>query len=265
MVARAEHNAMHPQGKLDLIANLGCGTRRRCGARNQTEASHRAFWKRLLDAGESLMEGQRAWNDYTSICSRDERRNRLYRLDIAVDRLPELDDAASIPSLRSLVHNDSCLRKAITDFAEHLFATLFCFEITEVPISTGDGFLVTGRICCLRPGDDPAAPKIVQRLAASAVTVNGKSVKWELQRDEQGCIYQRMSFVSGEKIDIRLSEKTGKRQRRISGAPYSLGSLVRHSALQADFGTRVPKRKVTEEPPGPAPRPKKLMTCHGCR
>ena len=218
-----------------------------------------------MDAGESLMEGHQAWEDYISICDREDRRTRHYRLDITMKDLPELDDPTSIPMLKALVYNDKQLRKVISGMAEHLFASLFCFELTEAPVEMGGDYRVAGKLLCLRPGDDPALPRIIQRMLGGTIRVNKKKVMAVLCQDEHGCIYQRLSFTSSKKIDIEISPRGFVQKRRISGSPYRLAQLVGNSRIQHGFNTRVSKRKAAEQA-HPSQRPtKRLMTCQGCR
>lgn len=185
------------------------------------------------------MDGIRSWNELP-------KRDRYRRLDVTIKDLPALDDTTQIPLLKSLALNDARLRKNMPGDAHRLFATLFYFELTEVPYQSGASFSVKGNFLCTRKSYDRALPRITQRLLDSIIIVNGKETSSSPGKDLQGNIYQPISCVTGDILRIELRIKEANHPYPISGSPYKVQRLVSRGGLTTYFGNSTHKRKATD-------------------
>lgn len=264
--ARSEFEALKPNDAAeepDLLMNLGTGSVVPYSS-NSSKARPilDAWFVRLPRAYLKLLRGDKAWNDYMSV-RKAEDKSRSYRLDINLPRSLSLDDVTSIPMLKSLVYKDKDLYKTIKEITSRLFATLFYFELTELPVRSGSRLVISGRIMCTRKADDKALPAIFQRLRKSTFYLNGRRLTAPFGTNEHGNLLRTISFCSGETIMIDLREQGGNHSFPLSGSPYNVSKLISQGGLRACFGTALHKRKAVDEPHRRPARKRKLMKAHG--
>ncbi|KAI1416930.1 acyl transferase/acyl hydrolase/lysophospholipase [Hypoxylon sp. FL1857] len=262
IVGLSEFKAMALGTKPDFVINLGTGSSPGSSSLltdEEPRESRRYRWlSRLVRAYLSHLQGQRTWNDVTSLVKKEPKTDGYYRLDVVLQGKVGLDDIAAMPRLRSLVLQDAVLRNSIGEFAHRLFAALFYFELIRVPIPLSSLFRIQGRILCLRKGGDPALPLILQRLKSSILLIDGKETRFRPVQDAHGNIKATLSFVGSRTISLELEEERSNTAFPFSGSPYILPDLVSCSGLAAPFGTRAHKRKVELDIPERQTRRRRL-------
>ncbi|KAM5358840.1 hypothetical protein ACJZ2D_014938 [Fusarium nematophilum] len=263
VVALAEFAAMNEGARPDLVLSIGTGSLPEAQLKDQRPRFIKDGWIVRLKRGYmSLMQGKKTWHDVVNVSRQTEVRNGDYRLDITLDQPPSLDDTTTMSMLTSLVGDDTPLRKAIPAIAYHLFATMFYFELDSLPTRAGGNFRVSGRILCIRKGNDPALPKIRERLGKSKFLINGKPVPPSISMDAHNNIYQRVNFTTGKAVLIELKEGGSRHAFPLSGAPYNIPKLIACGHMTAVFGTRSHEKRPLYEPcRRPSKRRKHCLAC----
>ncbi|KAI0191347.1 acyl transferase/acyl hydrolase/lysophospholipase [Astrocystis sublimbata] len=251
MVGLSEFSALTKDTRPDLIINLGTGSDP--GPLNEKLAGlwDDSWLARLARAYESLMQGRCTWNDAACLVKRESRHIGHYRLDIALQGEIRLDDVSSMPSLRSLVLQDTMLRDTIAEIAQRLFAALFYFELTALPTLVGSRYRIQGQMLCTRKAGDAALPRICQRLLGSTLLVDKTAVSFQLTYDRYGNAVLPLVFFTGQSFSLELKGDDPSLACPLSGSPYDRSTLIPRSGLAASFGTRCHgKRKADGDLPG---------------
>ena len=177
-----------------------------------------------------------------------QRREGHYRLDLILDPYPALDDTSSMEHMVNLVNQDQKLQQTIQELAQRLFATLFYFELTEIPYKLGTRFIATGNLLCVRKANDPALSEIYRRLCTSTISVNGVPTMSIPIIDRHGNICHTLSFTTGELLRIELAEHSSSLSFPLSGLPTSVTKLIARSRLKRHFGCSTHKRLAVDSP-----------------
>ncbi|KAK8048468.1 hypothetical protein PG994_010198 [Apiospora phragmitis] len=134
------------------------------------------------------------------------REDGYYRLDIKLQGSIPLDDTSSMPLLRSLVLRDAGLRAVVDELAQRFFAALFYFELSAIPSNSSSRFRIQGQMMCMRKAGDPALARILERLASSFLSIDGKEMRIEPTTDIHGNVQLVLDFTAGQCIDMKLRE-----------------------------------------------------------
>ncbi|CAM1508786.1 Fc.00g056340.m01.CDS01 [Cosmosporella sp. VM-42] len=262
LVALSEFAAINGNAKPDLVLNIGTGSTPDVPIKDQRPRFIMDSWLvRLKRAYMSLMQGKKNWHA-ANASKGIRRRNGMYRLDITLQQPPALDDTTTMAMLTSLVQRDTLTLKAVPEIVSHLFATLFYFELDSLPKRSGSKFSVSGQILCIRKGNDPALPKILERLRKSTVLINGKPVSCVTDTDAHSNILQEVVFTTGNSILIEIMEGGSRHAFPISGSPHNIAKLISGGRMTAAFGTRTHmKRPSSETCSRPSKRRKRCIAC----
>ncbi|KAK6843400.1 hypothetical protein PG987_004260 [Apiospora arundinis] len=260
IVGLAEFSKLTAGAMPDYVVNLGTGS---LSEPDMVVGTLRGQWRtgwlpRLVHAYLSFLRGDRTWNDAICLVRSAPRGDGYYRLDIKLQGSIPLDDTASMPLLRSLVLRDEGLRTVIDELAQRFFAALFYFELCAIPSSSRSRFRIQGQMRCMRKAGDPALARILERLANSFLSIDGKEMRIEPTTDVHGNVQLLLDFTAGQCIDMKLREGRSSPPFPLSGAPYKIEGLVTKGGLTATFGTRGHKRKVGFELGG-QPRRRRLF------
>ena len=169
--------------------------------------------------------------------------DRCIRLDVSLGASePRLNDARAIPSLKPKVRCDTALLGEVDEKADRVVASLFYFELGDMPVQNGSVFQVQGHIMCLRKGGDPALLPLIEKVmvANAKFVVNGEILASNLLApsfwDRSGCFLLPIRFqATGPALSISLTWGDGQ-SYPISGSPYSVHQLVRYQGLDTYFG-----------------------------
>ncbi|KPM41094.1 hypothetical protein AK830_g5493 [Neonectria ditissima] len=263
IVALSEFTAMHGDDKPDLVLNIGTGTSPNVPLQDRKPRFIKDSWPVRLKRGYmELIQGKKTWNDARRVSPRTRGHSGQYRLDVTLNHPPSLDDTTTMSTLLSLVRPDTVTLKAVPEIAFHLFATLFYFELDSLPKRLGSNFRVTGRILCIRKGEDEALPNILKRLRKATMFINGKSISSTIDTDAHGNIRQTVDITTGKSILIELKERGSKDAFPLSGSPYSVPKLVACGLTMAVFRSRTHKKRPLQEPCSrPSKRRKQCLAC----
>jgi hypothetical protein len=248
VVGRSEFSLINSDVKPDTVLNLGTGSLLPC---NTQDVESQSFKKkcgltRLGDAYMALTQGRKTWEDTVCLSQNGSAESGHYRLDVALKNDVRLDNTSAMPLLQSLMLKDQHLPRIIKEIAQRLFAALFYFELTSIPIRSGTRHHVEGQILCKRKAGDPALCQIVRRLGSSTILIDGKAVRETPIQDIHHNINLQLSFVANESVSIHLKESHTGHSFPLSGAPYNLSRQVARGGLAASFGTSTHKRGGSE-------------------
>ncbi|KAH8653619.1 hypothetical protein BX600DRAFT_526837 [Xylariales sp. PMI_506] len=243
----AEFSKLTTDATLDFLINLGTGS----PSESHVIEKQKGLWPigwltRLVHAYLSFLNGRNAWNDVICLVKRTPKEKGCYRLDITLRGNVSLDDTASMPLLRSLAINDLGLQIVIRELAQRLFAALFYFELTAVPMRSGSRYRVSGQILCTRKVGDPALPLVTQRLSNYVLLVDGREMPMRPTSDSHGNVRIILELTTCQCINLELKESRSSQSFPLSGAPYTVSCLVAQGGLAATFGNRGHKRKAED-------------------
>lgn len=250
IVGLAEFSKLTADATPDYVVNLGTGS---LSEPDMVVETSRGQWRRtgwlprLVHAYLSFLRGDRTWNDAICLVKSAPREDGYYRLDIKLQGSIPLDDTSSMPLLRSLVLRDAGLRAVVDELAQRFFAALFYFELSAIPSNSSSRFRIQGQMMCMRKAGDPALARILERLANSFLSIDGKEMRIEPTTDIHGNVQLLLDFTAGQCIDMKLREGRSSPPFPLSGAPYKIEGLVTKGGLAATFGTRGLKRKADLE------------------
>ncbi|EXU95505.1 patatin-like phospholipase [Metarhizium robertsii] len=241
-------------GTYQFLLNIGSGSksndvRPRHGSSGGViaavvEAYKTSALNRVMSAYEWLLSGLSYWGRYTtSIDNTSELRDRCIRLDTSLEGMEaRLDDVKAIPKLKQRVHNDASLSTDIESMADRIIASMFYFELEDVPVQDGATFKGPSRILCLRKSGDPTLSLLIEKLMAwnARFVVNDKVMAGNFLSpafwDETGNFFMPVEFqTEGQKLSASLRWPDG-RNYPLSGSPYRLCTLVEKQGLDAPFG-----------------------------
>jgi len=251
----------------DFVVSLGTGGPRSDGTSLDTSGhrgivkdgfiprSFRAFWE--------TTRGERAWKALTG-SGWTKSSGKFHRLDIEFNGPePRLDDADSIPDLRSRVLEDSFIPKVIDNIARCAVASLFYFELDSIPKYIKENYIGTGRILCVLRKGDPAYSALFDQLSrASAVFyiddhqlpgfIDDKS-----SSDHDGNFQKRVNLAVSAKFSICLQEGDSE-PCNISWSPLTIRRLVSAQGLDAHFGRADHLKKRPSESGLPAAKRRRI-------
>ena len=208
------------------------------------------------------LDGEDAWKRFFNSL-RPEVRHRYHRLNVQFPGPePSLDSAFEIPDLKANVLQSLEGNKAtIQSILDGLIASLFYFELDELPLPTKDGFLCSGSIFCRLNLPKHGLRHLYNQLLA-------KSSWFLIQGDPVSCVqsipqglppFRKQANFQVKRLDelvtfsIRGITHTIK---SISGFPTTLEKLIKDQKLISPFGTvehfvadkrlpLIPKRKYS--------------------
>ena len=94
---------------------------------------------------------------------------RYHRLDVKFDHVePRLDNARSIPELKSKVQADHLISKLIDSIVRCLVASLFYFELDSIPERFNDKSVGTGYIQCSLRHNSPVFSLLLNQLLSNS-------------------------------------------------------------------------------------------------
>ncbi|KAL9948563.1 hypothetical protein ACHAO5_001663 [Verticillium nonalfalfae] len=252
VVGRSEFSLIRPDVKPDMVLNFGTGS---LPSHDIPDAKSKGFWEtfgltRLGNAYMTMIHGQKTWEDTVCLSHNASAESGHYRLDITLKKEVRLDDTSAMPFLKSLMLQDQLLPKVTREIAQRLFAALFYFELTSVPIRSGSRHRVEGQVLCKRKAGDTALPHIMRRFGSSTILIDGKATRVSPLADTHGNIRLPLVFAANQAVAIELKESGTGQAFPLSGAPYGLNRLITCGGVAASFGTSTHKRKANTEVEG---------------
>jgi hypothetical protein len=197
------------------------------------------FFPRLFRLFNAMLDAQNGWDDHLNRVHKDER-HKYFRINIAMDREPPLDDVGKIPELENLAA--TFLRGYdFSSITQSLFAASFFFELHRKPVARGAS-VCSGSIRCRSPDTRALIERILQEYPAASFTMkDGVSLG-----NIGGCslcatcgYYRKVVNFKVYHVDQSVSihvqfNRLGR--HRISGFPQSMTQFARLQLLDAEFG-----------------------------
>ncbi|KAI1510411.1 Patatin phospholipase [Pyrenophora tritici-repentis] len=197
------------------------------------------FFPRLLRLFNAMLNAQSGWEDHLNRVHKDER-HKYFRINIAMDREPPLDDVGKIPELENLA-TTFLQGYDFSSITQALFAASFFFELHRKPVARGTS-VCSGSIRCRSPDTRALIERILQEYpAASFTTKDGANLGYI-----GGCSlcakcghYRKVVNFKVYHVDQSVSihmqfNRLGR--HRISGFPQSITQFARLQLLDAAFG-----------------------------
>lgn len=207
------------------------------------------------------MDGENLWQDLLNGMPSRSRRS-FHRLNVVLDKEPDMDDASAIDRLRDAVDLQAT-RTQIAEIVTGLLATNFYFELDRPPVLEGRDDAIWrcfGRILCRT--NPQRLVRTLSRFHSQPLElmISGKVPQGEAFEPEL-CICsfclrlcKHVTFqVRHPSETIEMSVGThGNSPQRISGFPKSMGQFVDEQQLITPFGIG-----------GDAPQPDRCSACDG--
>jgi hypothetical protein len=236
----------------DFVLSLGTGEPKPTNNRdNPPRNSSRNIWKngafpRLCRLFWEKMRDKNVRQAFLS-------HPRYHRLNIQFDGdEPRLDDAQSIPLLKTIAEKDESVSDSIENIARCVIASLFYFELDSIPRRTGGKYVGSGHILCSIRRGDPAFRVLFDRLFGMAAQFWVNKCPWidindSSCFDSHGNFKKALELSTEDKFSISLKQDSSE-TFEISGSPFTIGKLVLQQGLNAVFGRADHrKRKTTHE------------------
>jgi hypothetical protein len=146
--------------------------------------------------------------------------------------------------LQAGVEADVSLMEPIDRVVHCAIASLFYFELSEMPSCQDGKYIGVGIISCSISGDDPAFQLLLNRLASrrAQLYVNEEPISdaWDASTscNENGNFCRPVRYETGDQISISICMGgSSARGAHISGLPSTVADLVDAQGLNAYFGT----------------------------
>ncbi|KZM24115.1 metabolic process [Ascochyta rabiei] len=123
-----------------------------------------AIWDSVPDLAVSS-----GWNNHLNRVHKDER-HKYFRINIALDREPPLDDVSKIPELEDLAAT-FLWGYDFSSITQALFAGSFFFELHRKPVAKGASVICSGSIRCRSPDTRALIERILQEYPEASFTM----------------------------------------------------------------------------------------------
>ncbi|KIW28854.1 uncharacterized protein PV07_04717 [Cladophialophora immunda] len=237
--AFSEAAILYPSTSIDLILSLGTGK------------LLKTAYDQLPGVAASPASAAFRVRDLVWEKSRDQQvrqvfahHSRYHRLDHEVDHDYGLDDISHMLELKSDVEHNTSLSESIDRVARCAVASLFYFELGDLPTRRNGRYIGTGRILCSILGKDPEFKILLTQLASryAQFHVNGEPIPgdWCDPRslDLDGNFCRIVTLKTAEQISVTLRMGNASTETHISGLPSTIGNLIKAQGFNAYFGTR---------------------------
>ena len=180
-----------------------------------------------MQAFTANLDGEREWKKfYNSVPM--EARSRYHRLNVFFDGPePNIDDLSSLKDLKQLAHNSITSSIQATLVKDSIYASIFYFELDDVPHFVNGNFQCQGTIFCRLTLDHQGRENLYHTLigASSFFLVSGRPVACVESIPKGVPPFRRRVYFTAESMDeevcILIRGITSK-LRMISGLPKTL-------------------------------------------
>ncbi|EED22741.1 conserved hypothetical protein [Talaromyces stipitatus ATCC 10500] len=209
-VALRESSLLWPHSKRpNVVVSIGTGYLDRKEEENVSIAHHlprvvsdilsQGYIKRAKDAflNSAAVDGTHGWKEARDSIP-DDLRNDVFRLDVALPQLPELDDAGSIDGLASLSYE---IPKSLI---HSLLSTSFFFELDTKPLFSRQSIRCEGSILCSRDSSRQVLTRIESEIPGAVfMTDLGENLGMVQVHDGcEKCGYYRKRVTFGRQNSV---------------------------------------------------------------
>jgi hypothetical protein len=237
-----------PKRKADFVLSLGTGS-----SRYDTTDMTKPEALKKRGALSRLFQLMRERTRERIIGRAFEDNSNVHRVDLELDgEEPRLDDTSRMRELKEVVQNDSSLTLKIMSLAQKMIASLFYFELENMPTRMNGVVTCTGSIFCFLNHQSPAYPVLMRQIleGPACFFLNSQPVSNthnEIEHSRDSGVFRIRISVITNNFSISLRTPTSKSE--ISGSPFVVDKLITAQGLDAYFGRSDHKRKRSLEDP----------------
>lgn len=197
------------------------------------------FILRLIRSWAESQCGQNHWNDHQNRLP-EETRGKYFRINMPLDKEPDLDEVEKMPELRQLASSFLSTYDFLS-ITRAIFSASFFFELDQVP-RYRDQYICTGSIRCRSPDRRALIARILQEYPAAAFTTDQHvSLGYINERNlcmSCGLYRKAVSFsVYHPSQVVRIYLRFNRLHKQvISGFPQTVSWFVERQKLHAQFG-----------------------------
>lgn len=198
------------------------------------------FLPRVFRLFNAVLSAQGSWDDHLNRINKEER-CKYFRVNMGLDKEPDLDDASQISAIKRW-SKDYLETYDFVAVLRALFASCFFFELYRTPTPRKEFFICTGSIRCRSP-DTRALVKRMLEEYPSAFFATEDGTRLGHTNDRSLCItcgrYRKEVAFKVYHINQSFSiyvHFSALWRSRISGFPQDISSLREKQMLDADFG-----------------------------
>lgn len=236
-IARWETRFLWPdRGDPDFALSIGTGTS--SISNNQVKR----FYMRLLKSFMRNIDGEEIWIQFKNTLP-PESQDRYHRLNLRLGGYePQLDDVLMISELKNRTLEAINNEPVITEVIDSMIASMFYFELDELPFPSNSGYNCSGYIFCRLDLPPSGRQYLYKRLleTSSWFLIHGcPTVCVETVPQSLPPFKRRVKFsvdTIDEIIGISLRGIT-RATKPISGFPTTLKGLINALQLNSPFGT----------------------------
>lgn len=202
---------------------------------------HDRFLPRLCKIFLGILSTERVWDDHWNRIKKEDR-HKVFRINLALDEEPVLDDVDKISKIEQR-SQDFLETYNFGGVIRALLASNFYFELEKPPRDRKHAFVCTGSIRCRSPDTRALVQRVLEEYPMASIIMEDKDnfgrITFEQVCDRCSRFHKDISF------HVRhLSEVTAicikfnsTETYRISGFPQSMEDVVQKQMLYACFGT----------------------------
>jgi hypothetical protein len=198
------------------------------------------FFARLARLFNAVLSAQGSWDDHMNRTKPSDK-HKYFRINIALDKEPPLDDVGGIPEMENSART---FLKAydLSNITQALFAASFFFELHSKPSTGRRSCRCHGTIRCRSPDTRALIKRIFEEYpAASFTTEDGTNLGFMNNRALcatcglycQAVTFKVCHFNHSMSIFLKFNRLS---QHRISGFPDAMSQFSRRQLLGAEFG-----------------------------
>ena len=222
------------------------------------------FLSRLFKTFMISLDGEKLWNELANTLPKG-MRERLHRLNVTLDdRYLSMDDVRNIDALKDLADSYANSSGHFENIYDSIFASMFYFELEDIPEYTNEGVVCVGNIFCRIDLPRSGRKYLYYQLrdASAFFMVNGRPYQCVASVPRYLPPFKRrVEFILENPQDaVAISIRNATwRPRLISRQPTTLERLVYSQYLDAPFGR--PDHFVPEKPLPLAGMKRKIDSC----
>lgn len=242
-IALCEYRYIWPdKGEPDFALSVGSGTNfndARAVFEPQSPVQDGTL-RRLFQSFMRNTDGEKAWRNFINSLP-ENLRHRYHRLNINIEgQEPDIDDVSSMERLKSQAEQYIGSSLIINPVREAMFASMFYFELEDIPLYRDGSYQCTGVIFCRMNLCKEARKAFYEDLISSSsyFLVDGRPVRCAETIPRGLPLFRKRIEFKAPDMDYQVSITVGGMQTShyISGLPKTLKQLISCQKLDAPFG-----------------------------
>lgn len=244
-IALCEYRFIWPnRGEPDFALSIGTGTSFNDHAVFEPRSPvYDRTLRRLFRSFMRSTDGEKAWRDFINTISEGQK-HRYHRLNISLGDLdPDIDDVSVMKRLRDTAEESVKSSAELQCVHQAMFASMFYFELVDVPIFDGESYVCAGVIFCRMNMPKEGKKAFYEDLLKSSYyfLLDGRPLPCVETIPRGVPLYRKRVEFRASTMDHIVSITLAAKGRDtpshyISGLPRKLEDLVSCQWLNAPFG-----------------------------